>query len=363
MLEQIPMNDKYKFWLDEVSQMFDGMDVCALQLIVEQETGKEFIIDMCDSAFSLLGEQQEVDRRVMADLVYDKMVKIYTNLNLSESKATPNVPNPTRAKIQSQHSINKEDELMFNMSRKNSAFNSNHSIKDSTNPQLPNPSLPSQASNVTTSISQSSSVSSNVSHSTRSTAAPQPPQLPERPKTPPKAPLGPAPVPPPHTTPTQSQPVHPAPPPVPPPIPPHQPKIVPANPNDTKLREQEDVTKVNAQTTRVPQAQQVAPSKPNGPPSRMNTLPSIPNTNAKAGPVMTTSSSTIGQTAPAVPNRPLSNASSVTNKPLSGTNATGGLFSSQSGKSNENKSSDEPEDTMNNLRKTFAGIFGNSSLI
>jgi hypothetical protein len=347
MLEQIAMNDRYKFWLDEASQLFGGMDVCALQLIVEQETGKEFIIDMCDSAFNLLGEQQDVDRRMMADLVYEKMAKIYTNLNLTESKGTPTPPNAlnaTRAKIQSQHSINKEDDLLFNTSHKNSTFNSNQSIKDASNSQLPNSSLPSQAGNLVTSVSQSSSVSLNP---TRFTGATQPPQHPESSKTPSKVAAGP---------PTQPQ--APASAQVPPPIPSHQSKIVPTNQNDEKLKEQEDMGKVNAQTTRGLPTQQAVPSKPNMPPSRMNTLPSIPNTNVKTGPIMTTSSSTIGQSPPAVPNRPVSNATSATNKPLS---TTGALFSAA--KSSEGKSSDEPEDTMNNLRKTFAGIFGNSSLI
>ena len=63
MLEQIPMTDRYKFWIDEVSKIFGGLHICEIQAVVHAETQKEYIIDVVDSAFTLLGEQQDGDRR------------------------------------------------------------------------------------------------------------------------------------------------------------------------------------------------------------------------------------------------------------------------------------------------------------
>lgn len=74
MLEQIPMTDRYRFWIDEVSKLFGGLDMCTVQAIVEASSGKEYIIDVCDCAFTLLGEQLDGDRKLIADLVYEKML-------------------------------------------------------------------------------------------------------------------------------------------------------------------------------------------------------------------------------------------------------------------------------------------------
>jgi hypothetical protein len=96
MLEQIPMNDRYKFWVDEVSKMFGGLDMCTVQAIVDSISGKEFIIDVCDCAFTLLGESLDTDRKLIADLVYDKMLACFlTPINPIVPKvesAVPKVP-------------------------------------------------------------------------------------------------------------------------------------------------------------------------------------------------------------------------------------------------------------------------------
>lgn len=72
MLEQIAMTDHYKLWIDEVAELFGGLDICALEIIVGKD-GKEFIIEVNDSALSLMGETQEEDRRFIVDLVIQKM--------------------------------------------------------------------------------------------------------------------------------------------------------------------------------------------------------------------------------------------------------------------------------------------------
>ncbi|KAG8312479.1 hypothetical protein J6590_023087 [Homalodisca vitripennis] len=72
MLEQIQMPERYKMWLDEVAAMFGGLDICALEMIVARD-GREYIIEVNDSALSLMGDTQEEDRRHIADLVTQRM--------------------------------------------------------------------------------------------------------------------------------------------------------------------------------------------------------------------------------------------------------------------------------------------------
>lgn len=66
---------RYKQWIDEVSDLFGGLDICALEVVVGKD-GKEFIIEVNDSALTLLGDSQEEDRRHIADLVVGRMQAI-----------------------------------------------------------------------------------------------------------------------------------------------------------------------------------------------------------------------------------------------------------------------------------------------
>lgn len=75
MLEAIGMNDRYKMWIDEVSEIFGGLEVCALELVVGKD-GREHIIELNDSATSFMGDSQEEDRRHLAELVLQRMQSV-----------------------------------------------------------------------------------------------------------------------------------------------------------------------------------------------------------------------------------------------------------------------------------------------
>jgi len=72
VLEEVPVQDKYKKWIDQVSQLFGGLDICSLEAVVAKD-GKEYIIEVNDCAMGLLGDTQEEDRKMIAEMVLKEM--------------------------------------------------------------------------------------------------------------------------------------------------------------------------------------------------------------------------------------------------------------------------------------------------
>ena len=66
------MTDRYKAWIDGLSEIFGGLDICSLEALVSKE-GKEYIIEVNDSATTLMGESQEEDRKNIAEIVLKHM--------------------------------------------------------------------------------------------------------------------------------------------------------------------------------------------------------------------------------------------------------------------------------------------------
>lgn len=86
MLEQVPLQDKHRMWLDECSRLSGGLDVFAIEVITGKD-GQEHIIGVNDSSsMSLLGETQEEDRQMIAEIVFRKMD---SDANRRRSSAAP----------------------------------------------------------------------------------------------------------------------------------------------------------------------------------------------------------------------------------------------------------------------------------
>jgi hypothetical protein len=73
VLEDIPMTPRYKLWADKASKMFGGMEILAVDVLVEQDTGKEYILEVNDTSIGLGPTHAEEDMRIMGKLVLDKM--------------------------------------------------------------------------------------------------------------------------------------------------------------------------------------------------------------------------------------------------------------------------------------------------
>lgn len=78
-MEQQPINEKYKKWIDDVSELFGGLDICSLEGVIGKD-GKEYILKIRGSDMILLGETQEEDRKNIVDLIMSRMNTICKNL-------------------------------------------------------------------------------------------------------------------------------------------------------------------------------------------------------------------------------------------------------------------------------------------
>ena len=76
IVEELPLtaeNQRYKRWADEASQLFGGLDICTVDVLVEAESGKEWILEVNGTSSGLSPEQAVEDNEIIRELTLERM--------------------------------------------------------------------------------------------------------------------------------------------------------------------------------------------------------------------------------------------------------------------------------------------------
>jgi glutathione synthase/RimK-type ligase-like ATP-grasp enzyme len=71
--EEIAVTKEYKRWIDHASKMLGGLDICTVDVIHDNHTGREYILEVNGTSSGLLPERSDEDNGYIHDLVLERM--------------------------------------------------------------------------------------------------------------------------------------------------------------------------------------------------------------------------------------------------------------------------------------------------
>ena len=84
ILEDIPMTEQYKLWIDECSKLFGGMDILAVDAIHNKLDNKDYILELNDTSIGLGPLHEDEDMLLIRDLTLNKMREAFSKRTLSQ---------------------------------------------------------------------------------------------------------------------------------------------------------------------------------------------------------------------------------------------------------------------------------------
>jgi len=84
-VEDMEMTDRYQQMVDECAKLFGGLDILGLDL-VHGKDGKEWILELNDTAIGLVHKHEKEDMLFMRDIVVTRMSKLFAKKEEPEEK-------------------------------------------------------------------------------------------------------------------------------------------------------------------------------------------------------------------------------------------------------------------------------------
>lgn len=73
IMEEVDVCDRWRLWAEAASEMFGGLDICAVDAIVEKGSGIEYILEINGTSCGFHPDRAEEDNRHVRDLVLERM--------------------------------------------------------------------------------------------------------------------------------------------------------------------------------------------------------------------------------------------------------------------------------------------------